>query len=86
MVEAEYRRMLGARKVIWVPTGIIEDNGTYRGALGKHIRVPSFDGVDIPHAGVYTLFTTNGHIDEPWLSDLERRNNVFPNIDYGVYA
>jgi hypothetical protein len=64
MVETEYRRMLGARKVIWVPTGIIEDNGTYRGALGKHIRVPSFDGVDIPHAGVYTLFTTNGHIDE----------------------
>ena len=30
-----------------------------------HIRVPSrFDGVDIPHAGVYTMFTTNGHPDE----------------------
>jgi agmatine deiminase len=64
LVEAEYRRMLGARKVIWVPTGIIEDQGTFRGALAKHIHVPEFDGVDIPHAGVYTLFTTNGHLDE----------------------
>jgi agmatine deiminase len=64
LVEAEYRRMLGARKVIWVPTGIVEDNGTFRGPLGTHVHVPRFDGVDIPHAGVYTLFTTNGHIDE----------------------
>ena len=64
LVENEYRRMLGAKKVIWVPTGVVEDNGTFRGALGKHIHVPRYDGVDIPHAGVYTLFTTNGHIDE----------------------
>ncbi|MGH9903722.1 MAG: agmatine deiminase family protein, partial [Pyrinomonadaceae bacterium] len=64
MVEREYRRMLGVRKVIWVPTGIVEDNGTFRGALAKHIHVPEFDGIRIPHAGVYTLFTTNGHIDE----------------------
>ncbi|HEY8504744.1 MAG TPA: 1,4-alpha-glucan branching protein domain-containing protein [Gemmataceae bacterium] len=28
----------------------------------------------------------SGHIDEPWLSELERRHNVFPNIDYRVYA
>jgi agmatine deiminase len=64
LIEREYHRMLGAKKVIWVPTGIIEDNGTFRGALGKHIQVPQFDGVDIPHAGVYTLFPTNGHADE----------------------
>ncbi len=64
LMEAEYLRMLGVRKVIWVPTGIVEDNGTFRGALGTHIHVPNYDGVDIPHAGVYTLFTTNGHIDE----------------------
>ena len=64
LVEAEYRRMLGAEKVIWVPTGIVEDNGTFRGPLGTHVQVPRFDGIDIPHAGVYTLFTTNGHIDE----------------------
>jgi agmatine deiminase len=56
--------MLGVRKVIWIPTGVVEDNGTFRGALAKHIHVPRFDGVDIPHAGVYTLFTTNGHTDE----------------------
>jgi agmatine deiminase len=64
LVEREYRRMLGARKVIWIPTGIVEDQGTFRGALAKHIHVPELDGIDIPHAGVYTLFTTNGHIDE----------------------
>ena len=64
LVENEYRRMLGVRKFIWVPTGVIEDNGTFRGALARHIRVPEFDGIDIPHAGVYTMFTTNGHPDE----------------------
>ncbi len=63
-VEDEYRRMLGVKKIIWVPTGIIEDNGTFRGALAPHIRVPDVDGIAIPHAGVYTLFTTNGHPDE----------------------
>ncbi len=64
LVESEYRRMLGVRKIIWLPTGVIEDTGTFRGALAKHIRVPRLDGVEIPHAGVYTLFTTNGHADE----------------------
>jgi len=63
-VENEYRRMLGARKFIWLPTGVIEDNGTFRGPLATHIRVPSLDGARVPHAGVYTLFTTNGHADE----------------------
>ncbi len=64
LVENEYRRMLGVRKVIWVPTGVIEDNGTFRGRLATHIHVPSLNGIDIPHTGVYTLFTTNGHPDE----------------------
>ena len=64
LVENEYRRMLGVKKFIWIPTGVIEDNGTFRGALATHIHVPEFDGIDIPHAGVYTLFTTNGHPDE----------------------
>ena len=64
LVEHEYRRMLGVKKVIWVPTGVVEDNGTFRGALAPHIRVPNVDGIDIPHAGVYTMFTTNGHPDE----------------------
>lgn len=64
LVEDEYRRMLGVRKVIWIPAGVIEDTGTFRGALGKHIEVPRVQGIDIPHAGVYTLFTTNGHPDE----------------------
>ena len=64
LVENEYRRMLGVQKVIWIPAGVIEDTGTFRGALGKHIQVPKLNGIDIPHAGVYTLFATNGHPDE----------------------
>jgi 1,4-alpha-glucan branching enzyme len=24
--------------------------------------------------------------DEPWLSELERRHNIFPDIDYRLYA
>ncbi len=64
LVEDEYRRMLGAKKVIWIPTGVVEDNGTFRGPQATHIHVPKLKGIDIPHAGVYMLFTTNGHTDE----------------------
>ncbi len=27
LVENEYRRQLGVKKIIWVPTGVIEDTG-----------------------------------------------------------
>ena len=64
LVEREYRRMLGVRKIIWIPTGVIEDTGAFRGALGQHIQVPEFQGMPIPHAGVYTMFGVNGHTDE----------------------
>jgi agmatine deiminase len=64
LVENEYRRMLGVKKFIWVPTGMIEDTGTFRGALAKHIHVPRLNGLDIPHAGVYPMFGVNGHADE----------------------
>ena len=64
LVEDEYRRTLGVRKVIWLPTGVVEDDGPYRGALMKDLRVPSFEGMAVPHAGVFTMFTTNGHADE----------------------
>jgi 1,4-alpha-glucan branching enzyme len=29
---------------------------------------------------------TNGGVDEPWLADVEGRDNLFPEIDYRVYA
>jgi agmatine deiminase len=64
LVEREFRRMLGVRKIIWIPTGVIEDTGAFRGALGAHLRVPEFQGMPIPHAGVYTMFGVNGHTDE----------------------
>jgi 1,4-alpha-glucan branching enzyme len=25
-------------------------------------------------------------IDEPWLSEIERRHNIFPDVDYRLYA
>lgn len=25
-------------------------------------------------------------IDEPWLSEIEQRHNLFPNLDYRIYA
>jgi 1,4-alpha-glucan branching enzyme len=28
----------------------------------------------------------HNEIDEPWLSEIERRHNIFPNIDYRIYA
>jgi agmatine deiminase len=56
--------MLGVKKFIWVPTGMIEDTGTFRGALAQHIHVPKLNGLNIPHAGVYTMFGVNGHADE----------------------
>ncbi len=28
----------------------------------------------------------SGDIDEPWLAEIERRHNVFPDVDYRVYA
>ena len=28
----------------------------------------------------------NNDIDEPWLNEIERRHNIFPHIDYRVYA
>jgi len=34
---------------------------------------------------LYDDIKTN-HIDEGWLSDIEYRDNLFPDIDYTVYA
>jgi len=28
----------------------------------------------------------NGDVDEPFLAEVERRDNLFPHIDYHVYA
>jgi 1,4-alpha-glucan branching enzyme len=28
----------------------------------------------------------NNDLDEPWLSEVERRHNIFPDIDYRLYA
>jgi len=36
-------------------------------------------------ANLYSMIM-NGHIDEAFLSDLEWRNNIFPNIDYRAFA
>ena len=65
LVENEYRRMLG------VEEGHLGAHRRRRGqrhvprrARAAHPRAQRLNGIDIPHAGVYTVFTTNGHADE----------------------
>ena len=59
-----YKESLGVNKLIWLPTGVIEDDATFRGPIARHIRIGEYDGHKILHDGVYTLYTTNGHGDE----------------------
>ena len=63
-LEVEYGRSLGVRKLIWFPTGVYEDEGTFRGPIATQFRVNEHNGKKIDHAGVWTLYTTNGHGDE----------------------
>ena len=52
-MEAEYGRLLGIKKTIWLKKGLVEDNHTFLGP------VTTSDGTK-----AYTVVTTNGHIDE----------------------
>ncbi|SOE23755.1 agmatine deiminase [Spirosomataceae bacterium TFI 002] len=52
-MEAEYMRLLGVSKVIWLKKGLVEDNHTFLGPIN------TADGTK-----AYTVVTTNGHIDE----------------------
>lgn len=60
----QYGRSLGVRKLVWLPAGVHEDDGTFRGPIGRQFHVKEYEGKAIQHAGVYPLFTTNGHGDE----------------------
>lgn len=52
-MEAEYKRLLGVKKVIWLKQGLVADNHTFLGPI------KTADGTK-----AYTVVTTNGHIDE----------------------
>ncbi len=52
-MEAEYQRLLGVKKVIWLKEGLLEDRHTFLGPLST---------ADSTKA--YTVVTTNGHVDE----------------------
>jgi len=52
-MEAEYERLLGIKKTIWLKQGLVEDKHTFLGPLA------TLDGTK-----AYTVVTTNGHIDE----------------------
>ncbi|AFU69646.1 peptidyl-arginine deiminase, Porphyromonas-type [Psychroflexus torquis ATCC 700755] len=52
-MEAEYKRLLGIKKTIWLKQGLVEDDHTFLGP------VETLDGTK-----AYTVVTTNGHIDE----------------------
>jgi agmatine deiminase len=52
-MEAEYKRMLGIKKNIWLKQGLVEDNHTFLGPITTSNGEKA-----------YTVLTTNGHIDE----------------------
>ena len=52
-MEAEYKRLLGTKKVIWLKQGLVEDDHTFLGPIKTK------DGTK-----AYTVVTTNGHVDE----------------------
>jgi agmatine deiminase len=52
-MEAEYRRVLGVKKFIWLQQGLYEDDHTFNGP----IKGPKGEKL-------YTVLTTNGHTDE----------------------
>jgi agmatine deiminase len=52
-MEAEFRRVLGVKKVIWLKKGVYEDDHTFLGAINGP-----------KGQKLYPLMTTNGHIDE----------------------
>lgn len=52
-IEAEFKRILSIKKIIWLKKGLIEDDYTFTARL-KNKRGDS----------LYTVLTTNGHVDE----------------------
>ena len=52
-MEAEYKRLMGVKKIIWLKKGVVEDDHTFLGPI------TTSDGTK-----AYTVVTTNGHIDE----------------------
>jgi len=52
-ITAEYKRVLGAEKVLWLNKGVYEDDHTFRGPLTLENGEKA-----------YTAVTTDGHIDE----------------------
>ncbi len=52
-IEAEFKRMLGTKKVIWMAQGLREDDHTFAGPFQDKSGQP-----------VYNVVTTNGHADE----------------------
>ena len=52
-MEAEFQRVLGVKKVIWLQEGLYEDDHTFRGPIPIENDKKA-----------YTVVTTNGHIDE----------------------
>ncbi len=52
-IEAEYKRLLGLKKIIWLKKGVREDDQTFRGVLNNE-----------KGEQVYTVIPTGGHVDE----------------------
>ena len=71
------RELLLAQSSDWafiMKTGTMVDYAVQR----THVHVLNFNHI-------YEQLKGN-HIDETWLSEIERRHNIFPNLDYRLYA
>jgi len=71
------RELLLAQSSDWA---FIMKTGTMVGYAQQrtHVHVTNFNHI------YETLH--NGDIDEPWLAEVERRHNIFPDMDYRLYA
>jgi agmatine deiminase len=60
--EAEFKRVLGVKKVVWLPKGVVDDESTFLGPLP--LLADSTDHPTGKPRRPYTVITTGGHVDE----------------------
>jgi agmatine deiminase len=76
-LEAEFKRMLGLRKIIWLGQGVAEDPHIIRTIAGKYIG-----GGTGGHTDEYVRFANPNTILLAWVDESERDKNPLNQINY----
>jgi len=76
-LEAEFKRMLGVRKIIWMGQGVAEDPHIIRTIAGKYIG-----GGTGGHTDEYVRFADPNTILLAWVDESERDKNPLNQINY----